>query len=234
MARITRKELKSDKFALEVEHTVTFFEEHQQEIIRYGIVGAVGLALIFGYVIYARHQHTAREEALTQAVQVQQAQVGPSTPNGGLTFPTQQAKDEASARAFSQVISQYSGSDEAEVARYYLGAVAADQGKLAEAEKDFQEAAQKGDANYSSLAKLSLAQIYLADGRTAQAESTLRDLMAHPTLFVSKDQATIALARVLIVTHKVDEARNLIGPLRNTPGSVGEVALQLYGELPPK
>ena len=58
--------------------------------------------------------------------------------------------------------------------------------------------------------------------------------MAHPTLFVSKDQATIALARVLIVTHKVDEARNLIGPLRNTPGSVGEVALQLYGELPPK
>ena len=36
MARITRKELKTDKFALEVEHTVNFFEEHQKEIIRYG------------------------------------------------------------------------------------------------------------------------------------------------------------------------------------------------------
>ena len=37
VARITRKELKSDKFALEVEHTVTFFEEHQKELIRYAL-----------------------------------------------------------------------------------------------------------------------------------------------------------------------------------------------------
>ena len=36
MSRITRKELKTDKFALEIGHTVTFFEEHRQEIIRYG------------------------------------------------------------------------------------------------------------------------------------------------------------------------------------------------------
>ena len=37
MSRITRKELKTDKFALEVEHTVSLFEQHRQEIIRYGI-----------------------------------------------------------------------------------------------------------------------------------------------------------------------------------------------------
>jgi hypothetical protein len=36
VARITRKELKSDKFALEIGHTVTFFEDHQKVLIRYG------------------------------------------------------------------------------------------------------------------------------------------------------------------------------------------------------
>lgn len=234
MARITRKELKSDKFALEVEHTVTFFEEHQQEIIRYGIAAAVVVALIIGYVFYSRHQHTVREEALAHAIQVQEAPVGGMSANGGLTFPTQQAKDQETTRIFTQITKDYSGTSEAEVARYYLGAILADEGKLAEAEKDFQEAAQKGDANYASLAKLSLSQIYLTDGRTAQAESTLRDLMAHPTVFVSKDQATIALARILLVTGKADEARKLLDPLRNNPGPVGQVAMNIYGELPQK
>ena len=36
MARITRKDLKTDKFALEVGHTVDFFEEHRREVVRYG------------------------------------------------------------------------------------------------------------------------------------------------------------------------------------------------------
>ena len=52
MARITRKELKTDKFALEVEHTVTFFEEHQKLIMRYGAVALALIALIVGYSMY--------------------------------------------------------------------------------------------------------------------------------------------------------------------------------------
>ena len=44
-----------------------------------------------------------------------------------------------------------------------------------------------------------LAQIYFSDGRDSQGESMLRDLMAHPTIFVSKDQATITLARYLML-----------------------------------
>ena len=58
-------------------------------------------------------------------------------------------------------------------------------------------------------------------------------LIAHPTDFVSKDQATIALARALIPT-KPDEARKLLDPLRTRGDSVGQIALTLYGELPAK
>lgn len=233
MSRITRKELKSDKFALEVEHTLTFFEEHRQELIRYGGIAVAAALLIAGYLVYRGHQHGAREEALAQAIQVQDAPVGPPASPGALSFPTQAAKDAATVRVFTDLKNKYPGSAEAQAAEYALGGIAADQGKLAEAEKSFQQVAQNGDAQYSSVAKLSLAQIYFSDGRNSQAEAVLRDLMAHPTVFVSKDQATLALARYLVVKDPA-QARKLLDPLRSVPGTVGQIAISLYGEMPQK
>ena len=232
MARITRKELKTDKFALEVEHTVTFFEEHRQEIARYGVIAAAVVVLIIGYVIYQRGQHAARELALSAAIRVQEAPVGQSG-NGGLAFPTQEAKDQESLRVFSGLASKYSGSTEGEIAQYYLASVKADQGKLAEAEKLYLDVSRNADEKYASLAKLSLAQIYFADSRDAQGEKILRDLIANPTIFVSKEQASITLARFL-AQKKPAEARKLLDPLRNQQGPVGQVALSLLGELPPQ
>jgi predicted negative regulator of RcsB-dependent stress response len=232
VARITRKELKSDKFAQEVGLTVTFFEEHQKEIVRYGAIVAVVGLLLAGYLYYQRRQHGVREEALTKAIQVQEAPVGTSS-TGGLSFPTQEAKDQEALRVFGDLRNRYAGSEEGEIAEYYLGSIKADQGKLAEAEKNFLEPAQKGDEKYSSLAKLSLAQIYFADGRSDLGEKTLRELIAKPTIFVSKEQATIALARYLML-KKPAEARKLLEPLRNQTGQVGQVALQVYGEIAPQ
>ena len=231
MARITRKELKADKFALEVEHTVTFFEEHQKELIRYGLIAVGVIALIVGYTIYSRHEHGIREAALGQAIEVQEAPVGPPSPGQNMNFPTQDAKDQVATKAFTDLQAKYPGSEEGQIAEYYLGAIKADQGKLAEAEKSFKQVADKGDANYASLAKLSLAQIYFADGRAPMGENVLRDLMAHPTIYVSKEQATYTLAKFLAPT-KPAEARKLLETLRAIPGAVGEKANQALGELP--
>jgi len=230
VARISRKELKTDKFALEIEQTVTLFEEHRKEILRYG-GAALALALVvLGIVIYTGRQHSAREDALVKAIAIQEAPIGPAAP-GALSFPTQEAKDQASWKAFTDLKSRYGGSTEGEIAEYYRGAILSDQGKLEEARKSFQEVADKGDDKYSSLAKLSLAQIDFADGHADQGEKILRDLIANPTVFVSKEQATILLARS-IGPKKPAEARKLLDPLRNQPGTVGQVALQAYGELP--
>jgi predicted negative regulator of RcsB-dependent stress response len=231
VARITRKELKSDKFALEVEHTVTLFEEHRQELVRYGGIAIAVALVIVGYLIYSGHRHTDREMALSHAITVQEAPVGGVDANGGLSFPTQEAKDVEALKVFGDLKSKYPGTNEAEVAQYYLGSILADQGNLAQAEKSFLEAAEKGNAQYSSLAKLSLAQIYFSDGREAQGEVILRDLMAHPTVFVSSEQATITLARFLMAKKPAD-ARKLLEPLRTQQGAVGQVALTLLGEMP--
>jgi predicted negative regulator of RcsB-dependent stress response len=233
VARITRKELKTDKFALEIGHTVTFFEDHQKELLRYGAGVIVLILLIVGYSMYARRQHSLREEQLARAIAVQESPVGPPTPGQNQNFPTQEAKDEVALKAFTDLQSQYPGSEEAQIAEYYVGAIKADQGKLAEGEKSFKAVADKGDTKYASLAKFALAQIYFADGRNDQGESTLRDLMAHPTIYISKEQAAITLARFL-APKKPAEARKLLEPLRSLPGAVGQTAISVYGELPPQ
>jgi len=228
VSRITRKELKSDKFALEVEHGITFFEQHKDETLKYGAIAVGVLVLIAGFAVYERGQHSAREDALATAIQVQEAAIGQSG-TGGMAFPTQEAKDQEAIRVFTEL--QTKGGAEGEIAQYYLGSIKADQGKLAEAEKLFQEVAQKGNEKYASLAKLALAQIFFGDGRADQGEKTLRDLIANPTVFVSADQATISLARFLSGKNPA-EARKLLEPLRSRQGSVGQVALTLLGGLP--
>lgn len=235
MARITRKELKTDTFALEVGQTVTFFEQHRDDLVRYGGIALAVVALIVGYTFYSRHQQTKRETALYHAIQVEESTVGPPQPGQSVTpnFPTQEAKDQVALKEFGDVSAAFSGSAEGEIAQYYVGTIFADQGKLAEAEKAFKEVADKADAKYASLAKLSLAQIYFTDGRDNQGQAILRDLMEHPTIFVSKEQATITLARFLL--HKnPSEARKLLDPLRNQPGAVGQSAVTMYTELPPQ
>jgi predicted negative regulator of RcsB-dependent stress response len=228
--RITRKELKSDSFALELGHAVTFFEDYKKEITRYGGIAVVVALLIFGYVVYLRHQHVARQVALAQAIAVQETMVGVNG-NGGASFPTQEAKDAASTKAFSDLKTKFSGTEESEIAQYYLASIEADKGNMATAEKGFLEVAQKGNAEYASLAKLSLAQIYFDDNRTQQAEATLRDLMAHPTVFVSKDHATLALARYLVHKNPA-EARKILDPLRVSPvDAVRNVAMSLIAEM---
>lgn len=229
MARLTRKQLKQDKFAAEVGHTVEFVAEHRQQLIRAGIVAALVIALAAGIYLYIRHQRTARQAALAEAIRIQDTLVGPTGADVP-TYPTQEAKDKEVSKAFNGIIEKYSGSEEAAVARYYLGTIAADQGKLAEAEKLLKAAIESADAAYVSLGKVALAQVYLATNRAAEGEKLLREVMAHPTVFVSKEQATILLAQALR-NSKPQEARKLLEPLRTSRTAISQVAIGLLGEI---
>ena len=65
------------------------------------------------------------------------------------------------------------------------------------------------------------------------AEKTLRDLVAHPTVTVSKDEAQIRLA-LLIGKKNPDEARKMLEPMRTERTAVSRAAVQALGELPPR
>ena len=233
MARITRKELKSDKFAQEVGLTVTFFEEHQKDVVRYGGIAVAVILLVGGFFVYQRHENAARQEELGQAIRVQETPVATVAAGGQPTFPTQTAKDQAAVKAFTDLATKHSGSTEAQIAEYYLGCIYADQGKVAEAEKNFQNVADHADKNYASLAKLSLAQLYFSDGKADQGVQLLRELMDHPTIFVSKDQAGLTLAKYYVGKDNA-QARKLLAPIKDSKSPIAGFAQTLYSQLPPQ
>jgi hypothetical protein len=61
----------------------------------------------------------------------------------------------------------------------------------------------------------------------------LRALYDKPTVFVSKEQAAIALARA-ISTTKPAEARKLLEPLRTGRPAISQTAITLLSQLPPQ
>lgn len=228
MAALTRKDLKTDRFAQEVGHTVEYVGEHRAQIVRYGAVALVILILGIGVYFYRQHQQAQRQQELASAIRIQESPVGSDSP--GASYPTQQAKEEAALKAFSDLTNKLSGTDEGHIAQYYRGAILADQGKLQEAEASFKTVAADAGKNQASLAKLALIQIYLIGNRNAEAEKMGRDLLANPTDYVSKEQATFALARALARTNPA-EARKLLEPLRSSRSAVSQAAIQLYAEL---
>lgn len=231
MDRVTRSKLKTDRFAVEVEHSVEYVSEHRTQVYQYG-AGLVVLALIVGAIWYYRdRQHTVRQDELAAAMDIMQAPVAPTGPAGQLFYTTDELKNAAAVKAFKSIEDKYSGSDEAAVAASYLGALSMDQGNLADAEKYFQRVVDTGDKNLASMGKLSLSQIYLSAGRQADAEKLLRSLYDKPTMFVSKEQAAIALARA-ISTTKPAEARKLLEPLRTERPAISQAAITLLSQLP--
>ncbi len=234
MDKVTRKELKTDRFALEVEHSVEYVSGHRKQIIQWGAIGVAAVLLIVGIVWYRSYQHQARQDMLASALQMQNAQVGPSQNEYAITFLTQPEKDKSVAKAFSDIIAKYPGSDEAMIAEFYLGSQAANAGDLAQAQKRFQIVVDSGAKDYASLAKLSLATIYQSQGKLAEAEKLIHSVMDNPTALVSKDQATISLAHLVASTNP-QEARKLLEPLRASPrGAISRAALSALSDLPEK
>jgi predicted negative regulator of RcsB-dependent stress response len=232
--RLTRKELKSDHFALEVQHSVAFVSGHRQKFALYGGVAIAVVVVIVGVFAYLNYQRTVRQAALHEAMQIQNASVGPTQNEYTLAFPTAAEHQKASVKAFSDLAAKYSGSDEGTIAQYMLGTNAADQGNLTEAEKLLKLVVDSGNASYSSLAKLSLASIYAGEGKQAEGEKLIQSLIDHPTVVVSKELATISLAH-LVANSDPARARKLLEPLRGSPRpNVSKAALTALSDIPQK
>lgn len=233
MDRLTRKELKSDRFALEVQHSIQVVSDHRQQLTRWGTIAGVVAILVIAVVMYRNHEHVVRQEALHAAQQLQNASIGPQQNELSISFPTQAERDKAVNKSFTELAVKYSGTDEGLIAEFFLGTNAADQGKLSEAEKRLKVVADAG-IPYSALAKLSLAQVYAAEGKLADGEKLVQSLIDHPTPLVSKEAATIALAE-LIQSKDPQRARKLLEPLRSsTRGSISRVAISALSDMSQK
>lgn len=228
MDRITRHDLKTDQFAQQVGHIVEEVEAHRSQVFRYGAVGAAVVLLIAGVYWFVHSRAQAREAELAKVLRIWTSQIG--APGGGeYSFSDAAAKDKALSKVATELIANHSGSDQAGVAEYLLGVRAADQGKLDVAAGQFRRAIADGGSEYGALAKLALADILVTQAKSADAEKLLKELIEKPTVLVSKDQATVALAKIYLKGRPL-EARKLLEPLRTKTTAIGRIAVGLLAE----
>lgn len=234
MKRQTRKDLKTDKFALEVKHGFDFLNLHRTEAVRYGSIVLAVVLIGAGIYYYMRYESGVREQALADAMRIDNAQVGNTPPQPGtLHYATQAEKDAARAKALTDLAVKYHGTQEGAIGEFYLASDAAEKGNLAEAEKRFKDLVDSSPKPFASLARLSLANVYDAEGKYDDAVKMLRQAVADPTVSVSKEEAEIQLA-IEIGKKNPDEARKMLEPLRTERTAVSRAAVQALGELNPK
>ena len=234
MDKLTRKELKSDKFALEVQHSVEYVSLHRRQMVRWAVPAVAVVLIVIGIFWYRNYQHSVRQEALHNTMQIQNSTIGPSQSEYVVSFPTAQARKIAVVKAWRDLAAKYPGTEEGGIADFFLGTNAADDGNLPEAAKHFQAAIDSDSAPYASEAKLALAQVDAAQGKLNDGVQLIQSVIDRPTVLVSKDAAILALAD-LIKTSDPQRARKLVDPLRtSTRSAVSKAAITLASSLPQK
>ena len=231
MDRYTRKQLKSDKFAQEVGQTFEFVTAHRTDLIRYGAAALAAILIAGGIYFYHRHAVSVREEALAQALRIEDAKISPTPQPPNMTFATQQEQEAAWNKAFSDLAANDRGTQEGAIAGIYMGGRLAEKGKVSEAEKILKDVVDSAPKEYAALARVSLAQIYAGQGNTKEAQSLMQQVIDHPTAMVSKEEAQIQLAEMLARTDPA-AARKILDPLRASRAAVSRAAITAYGSLP--
>jgi predicted negative regulator of RcsB-dependent stress response len=231
---LTRHELKEqlqhDQFTDAASRTFEYIAENRQTVTRWAIVALAIAAIVGGWLWYASYRRSVRQQDLQAAFAVLDAQVGPGN-QFVKSFPTQEAKTQASMKALQSVVAKDSGSKEGYIAQYYLGTLKAQNGDARGAEADLKPIAESG-SDSAALAKIALAQVYAGEGKTKEAQELLKSLVNKPTDLVSKAQAEILLAR-MDETSNPQQAKSILQSLKapNQDPVVSRAVSELSAQL---
>lgn len=231
---MTRHELKDqvqhDQFTDSVSTALNYASSHRQRFIHWGATAAVVAILIAGAIWFNSYRRAQRERDLQAVFSVLDAQVGPHN-DYVKTFATQDEKLQASIKALSGVVAKDGGTREGYLAQYYLGTLKVQKNDAKGAEADLRAVASSS-SDSAALAKIALAQLYIASKRTADAKNLLRSLVNKPTDLVSKSQAEVLMAQ-LVSSVNPQEAKHILQGLKtpNASPAVTRAADQVSAQL---
>ena len=219
---MTRHELKDqiqhDQFTDTVSSAVGYAASHREQLIRWGIVAILALAVAGGVFGYESYQNSLRQQDLEAALEVADTPVGPANPAdpAAKVFATQDEKTKASMKAMASVVAKDGGTRQGLTAEYYLGTLKAQSGDQRGAEADL-SAVSNSRSEFAPLAKIALAELYAGQNKSSQAQTLLRDLINKPSDLVSKAQAEILLAHLEENTNPKDAKKILQSLKSQTP-----------------
>jgi len=209
--RLTRKEIKRDDFAAVVGRSVEYAEGHVRTIV-YAVAGVVLLALAgLGIYYWRGHQRLQANEALAQALKVHDAPIAPTgaKPNdpGEPSFANEAARRQRARQLLEKVRDDYGSTDAADVAGVYLARIAADEGRLDEARRLWQDFIDDhGDSILASEARLNLIDFDRKQGKGEQVVQELRAMLEKGEAPLPQDVILNELGKTLEQLHRPQEA----------------------------
>lgn len=165
------------------DNTVDKIVPHRQTIL-YGIVGLIAI-LVIGSIAYtiSSHQQNNAQAALSQALEIYNAEVASATPpppgtqnSKKKTYPDEQQKYKEAATAFDNVAANYSSISG--LARYYA-AMSRTHFDQAKAQTDL-EALSKEGGDVGFWARVGIAELYAATGQTDKAITAYQQFKDNP------------------------------------------------------
>jgi len=212
----TRRQMKQDRFSkvtLEAaENAAHWSEEHKTKLAVIVIAVAVIAAIAFGGWYYVNTQDEKASAGFSTAVRTFETPVRPAgmpAQPGVDSFASTQERDTAARKQFQAIIDQYPHTHTADLARYFVGLTSSQLGYNAAAERSLQAAAGSSNADLAALGKFALASIYRGENKDAQAVDLYKQLIAKPTMVVSKPTAQLELAAFYESRKKPDEAKKI-------------------------
>ncbi len=229
MTRHELKEIEHDPLVDKVNEAIQYTNLHKSQVVRWSAAGVVALLLIGGGWWFLSYQKAQRQADLRNAFLIGEATVGKEDTPFSKNFPTQQAKDAAALKAFSDVAAKDSGSEEGDLAAYYAAVLRNQKGDTAAAIVILKGVVD-GGRPISSIAKMALANLYAGQGKYLDAETLVKSLVDRPTAFVSKEHAQIQLAEIL-GKHDPEAAKKLLASIKVPASPLGSAGLERSIEM---
>ena len=197
--RYTRQELKQDKFAETAAEAAHWTVEHRAKITTVIVVIVAAIVIGAGGWWYLQSQGQAASTELGKALAIYSAPVVPQgTPKEGeqIMFYSPQERAIAAKNAFYAISSKYGMTHAGRYAHFLAAVSETELDNYKVAEDQLKQVTEVRDAPVASLAKLTLAGVYLNEGRENDAVALYKNLIDHPTTTVPKSRAQLALANV--------------------------------------
>jgi TolA-binding protein len=216
MKSIERHKLKENEFARSVAQARETLEQRKRDITIMTAVVVVLLIAVAGFVTWRQSRAAAANDKLAQALAIYDAPVVPiPKPAPGSpppvqqpgTYPTEEAKFEASLPLFIETANQFPSAQAGITARYTAASILARSGKYAEAEQQYQQVIDKaGNSIYAKTARLGLADVQAAQGKYDNAITIYTELSRDPNSQLPVDSVLMQLGRTYARAGRNEEA----------------------------
>ena len=213
MKTAERHHLKQNEFAETTARVASTLAANRDRALLIAGILVLVLVIVGGYFYWRKRTNDQAGALLGMAMSIQGSTIAPpptvpgATQQAG-TFPTEQARAEATLKALQEVAKSYPSTEAALTANFQIASEYLSLGRLQEAEQAFKSVIDKaGSSIYGPMARLGLAETMSLAGRHDEAIKAFSDLAAQRDGALPVDGVLMQLAQACEKAGKTQDAR---------------------------